>query len=105
MLSHARLHSSSLRQNPQLFFSPGRRRSALPPNLPNLDRSFENDSTGMMPPTLCAATAAKPMDAIHPHELAGNDLGGDYDHHPVLHLLEPFSCVHLTLYLIVSPAF
>ena len=24
--------------------------------------------TGMMPPNLCAATAAKPMDAMHPHE-------------------------------------
>src|SRR5882724_712942 len=25
--------------------------------------------TGMNPPSLCAATAARPMDATHPHEL------------------------------------
>lgn len=25
--------------------------------------------TGMMPPSLCAATAAKPIEAMHPHEL------------------------------------
>ena len=50
---------------------------------PILMEALKIAPTGMMPPSLCAATAASPMDATHPHEpqsgfaaeLAGNDFG------------------------------